>query len=49
MDYLKNESCKKQSVQLKYFLDLAPNINFDENENKKIFYIKVHISGKHVE
>ena len=27
----------KQSVQLKCFLDLAPNINFDENENKQIF------------
>ena len=37
MDYLKNESCKKQSVQLKCFLDLAPNINFEENENKQIF------------
>ena len=27
----------KQSVQLKCFLDLDPNINFDENENKQIF------------
>ena len=31
------EECKKQIVQLKCFLDLAPNINFDENENKQIF------------
>ena len=27
----------KQSVRLKCFLDLAPNINFDENENKQVF------------
>ena len=31
------EEYKKQIVQLKCFLDLAPNINFDENENKQIF------------
>ena len=27
----------KTKLQLKCFLDLDPNINFDENENKQIF------------